>query len=414
VSAVLELEAVGEAPEASRATIGGYLLLILGLSLFGSAIPDARPKVMGLLLHPYVFVLLLVAPVALFLPRTRARRGLGGAGIALMVGIVVSFVGNAELESSVHHFAKWGAVGLTFWATLFLVRTVADVRLALVGLIGSVAAIGVRGLFLHTEDPRYYVDVMPQIGSRNVYSMWTLAPLAYAFWISISSRFRLHGRALALAAQAAIIVPQVLSLSRSAWVNIIATVGLILGMRRSLAAVVFVVMMAFALSVVADGLGFGEKISDPFETEKASDQDRTDLVLAGIVVFLENPVFGVSLDRLPVELGKAIGELPIDSHNFAIEMLAGTGLVGTIPLLVCVLLMAARWRRAAALGAGPAADYVGIMPVLITLAALRGMTSNEIIYNPAVVMGFAIAVAAANIAIADASSPADAPVSESA
>lgn len=409
--ATLALEESGavEAAAPERAwespTWGGYVLFILGLSLFFSALKSVRPMIAGLSVHPYLLVLVVAAPFALFVPHpVPVRRSLDGCGIALMLGITLSFFGNGQIGNSTHHLLKWATMGLTFMTVSRLVRTSRDATLGVIGTVIGVVLIAVRGVILHELEPRYYLDLMPGIGSRNVFSLWTLAPLAYSAWL-VGSRSTKRGLKLFLMLCLLVMaVPQILSLSRSGWLLVATTTVLVLGLRRSLSSMVVIALVALFLQVGVAELGFREKMEERFqdlEEGTRSDVARREAIKAGLIVFARNPLLGVSEYRLPYEISREMGGPKLSSHNLFIAMLGGTGLAGTLPLLLCMLVIVRRWRGALAVGSGPATEYAAAIPILLILIALRGMTANEILYNPSVIIGVALGFGAANHAIGE-------------
>lgn len=389
---------------AQKPTFGGWFLFLLGASFYMSALPGFRPQVVGLSLHPYIAVLAVAALPAMFVrPKVHINNSLGGWGILLVVGVGLSFLVNGEPMDGVGRVAKWGTVAVTFWVATRLVRSEADVRWGAAGLVLGVTAIAVRGMLIHRLDPRYYVDVMRGIGSRNAFSLWTLAPVALAMWFIASSHIKRTWKVLALFGLTTMVVPQVLSLSRSGWLMIVATVAMVLAMRRSFRGVVAVLIVGAVLNYGVQELDFGERVERRFNDLRSgtkSDNLRGGLMVAGATLFFENPAFGVSPTRLSAQLGRALRQGPTDSHNLAIDMLAGMGLVGTLPLLFIGLIMFRRWLTARRMGYGPTRDFASLLPILLALFCMRGMTASGVVYNPAVVIGFALAFGAANLAIA--------------
>ncbi len=390
---------------ARRPTLGGWLLLLLGLSLFGSAVPEARPRLGGLSVHPYLPVLLVAAlPALLGRPDPAVHRGFSGAGLGILLGVVLSFLINGDLGHAPGTLVKFATVGLTFEVTARLVRNEADVRWGIYGLVTGVALIALRGLVLYRLEPRYYINVMQGIGSRNAYSLWTIAPIALCMWFIASPALGRRMKALPVIGMVLIAVPQVLSLSRSGWLMIVATVGGVLALRRSGRAVIAVVVLGLAVQAGVESFGFADKMQSRMEDLRSgteSDSVRGSLVLEGLSIFAHHPLFGVSGHRLEQELGRALRQGPTDSHNLYVDLLAGFGLVTTLPLLLCVLMMLHRGWLAASWGRGRGAEYAGVLPLMVVLVAMRGMTANEILYNPSVTIGLALVFAAANLAIAE-------------
>lgn len=392
-----------------RMTAGGFLAFMIGLMLFGSAIPALRVSVLGPSLHPYFFLLPISLAYSVLRPdRSGVRRGLQGAGIMLLIGLAVSGFAGPRDSDTTALMAKWIGVAATFAVVERLIRTEKDVSWATAGLIIGVTAIGVRGLVLYHANPSFYVQVLPGIGSRNAFSFWTISPVVLSLQLIASSSSRTHTKAVLGVMLAAVIVPQVLSLNRAGWITLALAAGLTVALRRSARVLIVVLLVGFALQTAISQFGFADKLEDRWEdlrTGTNSDAKRLEVIVAGLVVFAKNPLLGVSQASLPFEVAREMRGDPISSHNLAIELLAGTGLAGTVPFVVLIILLLRRWmaaRRSARSSA--AASIAATMPILLGVAGVRSMTGNEIVFNPSLVVGIAVAYAAAGVVVKQAGS----------
>ncbi|MCB1057417.1 MAG: O-antigen ligase family protein, partial [Acidobacteria bacterium] len=325
--------------------------------------------------------------------RQLLNRGLGGAGVAFLISLLVSTLAADHLEAAFQLYVKWATVGVTFFVVERLILTVRDFVLASYGLILGVALIALRGLYIYRLEPTYYVEVLPGVGSRNVFSLWTLAPLALALLLFSSHRTSRRAKLLMLVAVISLIVPQVLSLSRSGWMLVAATFLMVFATRLNLRVIVGLLIAMVALQLAIERLGFEEKIGSRIEDLRygtSSDSLRGNLISDGLQVFFDHPLVGVSQADLPFELGQDLFRNATSTHNLIIDLLGGTGMLGTVPFLLCILILYRRWRgsrRAGWFAARP--ELTRALPIIVAAIALRSLTSDEILFCPAIVFGLA-------------------------
>lgn len=377
-----------------RATRGGQLAFLIGASMFLSSLPGARPEVAGLSVHPYLLLTLAALPVALGVRnRGLLRRGLGWTGFLFLGGLLISTVTAEHLSVAFQIYIKWATVGLTFFVVERLILTTRDFLLAAYGLVLGISLIALRGLYLYRLEPTYYVEVLPGVGSRNVYSLWTLAPLALALLLFSSHSLSRRARLLMLASVIILIVPQVLSLSRSGWMLIAAIFLMVFAARLNLRVLVGLMVAILVLQLSIEKLGFEERVGSRLEDLRAgtsSDSLRGSLIFDGLQVFFDHPILGVSQADLPYELGQDLFRNATSTHNLLIDLLGGTGMLGTLPFFLCLLVLFQRWRsgnRAGWFAGRP--ELIRALPIIVAATALRSLTSDEILFCPSIVFGLA-------------------------
>jgi O-antigen ligase len=390
-----------------KATAGGWLLFLLGLSFFLSALPDLRPKIAGMSVHPYIGVLFLLALNVLFVrKRMDVKQSLGGWGAAFVLAICLSHLANGDLTGSLRSIVKWATMLVTFGLVARATRTIQDLRLALWGLIFGIALIGVRALILHQSNPGAFLDPMPGIGSRNNFSLWTLAPFCFSMWMITDSRTAKKIKLLLIVAMLCMVVPLAMSLSRASMGLIVFNAFLVLMARRSVRTAIALALVTVGSLYAIDYFEFGTLIQNRMNTMRHggtdSDLVRGEIIGHGIDVFMRNPIFGVSTYRLGSLLGQAVrGGGGLSSHNLFIDLLAGTGLVGSLSFVMCSLMLIKKWLQARRAAKGLWSDFAGVLPILLLLVAIRGFTSNEVVFCPAIMMGLALSFAAANHTLAE-------------
>lgn len=151
----------------------------------------------------------------------------------------------------------------------------------------------------------------------------------------------------------------------------IATFAVVLHSRlgvRMLRVPMWPVALAFATVIVATALWFGRAdIRTRFSAFATSVSSRTILAQAALGIFREHPAVGVGPRAYMVEAPNfrspdyhmnAISNIAESSHNWVLDQLAETGIVGTLPWLGLNLFVLARaWMAAGRCEADPALRY---------------------------------------------------------
>lgn len=391
-----------EKPSAS-----GWLLFFLGLSLFLSAFPGARPNVAGLSVHPYLVLLVLLFLVFIFSKKdAHVSHGLHGWEYFFVLAIGLSYLANGDLTGSLKSMVKWATMLFTFGIVARGTRRPADLNLGLIGLIFGIALTGGRAIALHQSNPRFYLAAMVGIGNRNNFALWTLGPLACALWIFTADYVSKRIKILLVLAMFCMTIPVIMSLSRAASGLLLITGLLVLGFRKSMHIAILLFLISLSAFYAIDYFDFGARLTERMNTLRdggtGSDYLRRDMILHGLDLFLENPFFGVSVHKLGDLLGQAMrssGQL--SSHNLFIDLLAGTGLVGTLSISMCFGILVKKWGAAMKTKPSSWRDFASIQPVLLLLLLIRGITSNEIVFCPSLMIALALAYSAANHAIAE-------------
>jgi hypothetical protein len=185
--------------------------------------------------------------------------------------------------------------------------------------------------------------------------------------------------------------------NRSGWLGA-ALIGLMLFWNRRGKGLILVAVLAGVVAIWILRFGsttvLNERWRQTVEGNK-SDESRVTLFLTCIQLGLENPIIGVSPQRLGWELGRrtslSSGLNVLDSHNVFGHIIGGSGLICFGALLaVAWTLCTLKPRDGIPLGGrdDPARDARKLVRMLVVLWAARGMFSREILYNPS----FSIAI----------------------
>jgi hypothetical protein len=125
-----------------------------------------------------------------------------------------------------------------------------------------------------------------------------------------------------------------------------------------------------------------------------SDRLRWDIMTTSVQIGLENPVAGVSPQKLPYEVAQRLyskyRDEVIDMHNVFAHLIGGTGIPCTLALFATAVALWF-WRPRIPLGTQLGASFYdarNLLRMMMILWAVRGFFTREILYNP----GFCIAI----------------------
>jgi hypothetical protein len=408
LSAITVRRRAKAADQANSLTLTGVWLLLIGLLVGLSGLRSFRPTIGGLLLQPYL------VPIGLAFPFVLLLR-VGKFPVRPLIGLIVfagmyafaSIRGSAAagMDPISENIKVLSAI-LSIFTVALLVRSRADFMFGAMGLCAAVAAIAYRGLEDENIGERF-IDV----ANKNSYSIYALPAVLLAGYIVL--RFDWSRVAF----------------RRWLWVPMVACAGLasyaiLTGSNRSgylgLAFIVLELFIytllnrrfkivgratAWILVAAATGAVVGmlvwRQATEAFErrleqtTEGTqSDRLRMDILTTSIQIGFENPVAGVSPQRLSTEIGQRLyskyHDPAIDPHNVFAHLIGGTGIPCSLALLATA---AALWfwrpklRPGMQFGA-PLFDARNFLRMTMLLWSLRGLFTREILYNP----GFCIAI----------------------
>ena len=390
----------------TKPTITGYIMCLIGVSTFLSALPDLRFGIGGLSLHPYLPILAILCFV-LFLsrPKVSISQRLGSWDILFLIAIICSALVNEETRFLHKQLAKWSTMFITFYAISYGIRTTGDKNYAIWGLVAGVSLIGIRALIAFQTSGGSYVHPLPSIGSRNTYSYWTMAPLGFCLWAFTDEKASKVTKLFSLFGAASMLITLILTLSRSSVLVAAVNGAMVLWLRRSFRALIFLILVSISLSVLMFELDFISNFSGRMNTIEEggteSDSLRLDFIVTGLSVFIENPLFGVSVPRLSEILGQELlGTFQVSSHNLFIDLLAGTGLMASLPLFMCAIRILIPWTKLRNVDDSPWKSTARYLPILMVIVGVGSLFSNEIIFCPSVIIGLAICFSSSNHALA--------------
>lgn len=383
-----------------------FLFLFFALYL---TIPIVDVPLLGLSLSAPIFFLVAL-PVFLRSPHPwlESYRKWIMIAVAIWLGIFLSAMMNGLLSGgtqidrdgwiSLVRFAYWL---LTFVVTVYLISSQPGLGERLVGAI----AVGIALLGLLRLGEAFFGGAIGawtslQFMTQNSYGIQfsTFFPvlLSFAYWGK-------H-RGIAILAILAAVAAVLINGSRTGWLGALAGTLvflciLLFTQRQHVRSVIMLFFLGSVLGLAA--LLVPDNVISAFEkrlgTFQTLEQDKSYvirqlMVQKGLGLFQGNPAFGVGVSRwrkesVPLELPKILRYAPQShfdsksSHNSYVSYLAETGLAGSIPLAVLLLILAFGGYRAASRLARrgqvwAAGVYAGFVGMSVHLWALSGLTGT--------------------------------------
>ncbi len=388
----------------SGLTLGGWLLLLIGLLVVGSGM--LRLVQVGTLhVHPYLFVVVPLFPIMVLV---WIKDFPMWALVAMVVFAGVYAFSCTDHES--HTFiVKMGSGMVTIVTVALLVRSRADFVAGVLGLMLAVGVLGVRGLSEDTAETALGVKAIDN-ANKNSYSLYALPAMLLAGHVVLrykSVPWPLKALLVggALASLAAIfesgnrsgylgaVVVAIMLLWDALWQFKIKTIALgLLVVGGVTAALVFWMTHYGNTEILNRRL---EQTAQGTE----SDTLRWNVFKACLQIGLENPIMGVSQGKLATVIGDHLpnntsGEI-MGPHNIFGAVIGGSGLI-CLAALIWIAISLWSWKPAAKYfpqGGSPAiAESRKLLHYMLILWAIRGMFNDEIISNPGFCIGLGLVI----------------------
>jgi hypothetical protein len=366
-------------PKKRGITVGGIVLFVAGLMVFGSGFLSMRPAFFGLRLHPYLVPLMLAAPMVMYHFGEFPHRVVTGMGIFTVMYCIPVAVGGMPAGE----VAKLLMGGLTILVTACLVKTSADFVAGTTGLCIAIGLMAAQAL-----KPGEAVGEVLDVANKNTYSLYAVPSILMAGYISLRPemaprfvRFLLTG--CSIVATIAIF----LSANRSGYLGVV-VVGLLLLWNRKLKGGFYVLLVTgFVLYAVFNIFSPESMLTRLQQTidDTAHDEVRRNIQYACIAIALENPLFGVTFNALPLEVGRRLKleHLAIaDSHNAYLHVAAGNGLICLLALLYSLWAMFSWMPSGKSIDKRQFLEYRSLLRMLVISWCVRALFTREILYNP--------------------------------
>lgn len=383
----------GGAANPPAATATGWLLFVVGLLMAGSAFLSLRIELGGLLIHPYL-------PVATLLGLWVIPARVQAMPLSLLGPIVLFctmyWVASAPYSGGAGEVVKLVSAWATVVVVALSVRNSRDFELGALGLVAASLVLSARGLAGLESSGPLGINPFDEVANKNAFSLYALPALLLAasrvVTPSVSTVLRVFYGVSAAATTLALFA----TANRSGWAAaaLIALMVLVgAGVRwRS-------VLLVAALAASVGGLlSWSQSASMVVENRierttggYESDDIRTALFVQSLAIGLENPIAGVSPQRLPRELGSRLrlrGLAKIDPHNTIALVVGGCGLIAFGALIWS---LGALWMAVPRVARTPGELSPGLLlRMMVTVWIFRGLFTREILYSPAFAMGLGL------------------------
>jgi O-antigen ligase len=389
-------------------TGSGICLFMLCLLLTASAVKSLRVPIGGLLVHPYLFLLV---PLMLFIGPRRVMRFPRHALYALIGFNFVYILSIATGIVSLDEILKIGAAGVTIISTALLVRTKADFRAAVLALSFATTILSIYNIITGGEMFGFgsLADASKVIANKNAFSLYVLPSLFLALSLVIDRGTPKALRMILAICTLVMTVAIFSSANRSGWLGAV-LIGLMMYARgrriRSLVLVTVIALGAYYTVVHYTGAGEIERRVAQTEEGYSGDTVRLNVVTQSLAIGLENPLLGVSPSGLSRELARRLPNEGIvihssrdakfvGSHNVVLQLIGGAGLIAFTFFLYLAWQL---WKRPRfPVGANPvliqrAYTSQSFLRMMMILWILRGMFTDEILYSPSFCIGLGLCI----------------------
>jgi hypothetical protein len=369
-----------------KLTVQGIALFVIGLAIATSAFERFRLDLGGLHVHLYLW---LMAPFFLYMMAT----SYGDFPPVLLAALLV-FTGMYAVSTlsggsiNFNEAIKLFASIATLMTGVLMVRSEADFR---AGVLGLSIAIGFLAFFNLEATANASHSVM-ETGNKNAYSLYALPVMLLSGFLLVkkNNRSSLWVKLILLVFTFAPLIVIFMGANRSGWLGCLLIALMLMIVRGfDLRGVFLVGILGYAAFFVITNFGttkiFTYRLQQTFvEGTHGSDEKRRDLLFAAVQTGLENPIAGVSPQRLPYELSQRLGlGYLIASHNVVGELVGGSGLICSGALLLFAVLL---WRLKPQHPGMPLSpnfrESRKLVRMILVLWLFRGFFTGEILFSP--------------------------------
>ncbi len=376
-------------------TLNGLLLFLIGLLVVASGFQSLRPDVGGLSLHPYLIPVAVALPLA-FMARLHLIPVRVLAAMAIFYGLYFFSVFNGSLAIG-EIFKMGGAL-----ATILVCACwcgAAAISWPALGLSLAVAVLASRSFQAEVASGVETIEG----ANRNSYSLFALPAVLLAGYIL------LNFQSVPIVIKwllAACLIPSVAAIfmgaNRSGYIGVVIVAFMLFWQRRARGLIVLGAIGAMVALLVlrfGDTSVLDERLRQTVEGNK-SDNLRKEILLICFQIGLENPLIGVSPQRIQLEIGRRLSvvfneQRVIDSHNVFAHLFAASGMICFASLFYLGwILWTWRPRDNSPIGGkeDPLNAARGLLRMTVVLWAVRGLFTREVLYNPSfnIALGLAI------------------------
>lgn len=409
-------------PGVDGVTVTGVLAFLCSFLVVGSGFQALRPEFMGLSVHPYLALILVLFPLAAmariseFPPRILFA-------MTVFYGMYFFSIFNGR-SLPLGEVFKGAASVCTVITMALLVRRRGDFVAGALGLIIAMALLSVRGL----NEDLYKQSEIIQGTNKNSYSLFALpAVLMAGYAVLRYEKLPIVIKAVLAGCTIPVLAVIFMGANRSGYLGS-ALVGLMLFWDRRGKGILLVGVVALAVGYWVAQKGAGEELVNRWNQTLSgtrSDQYRLDVLIACFQIGIDNPILGVSPQQLPKTIGTYTSLKHhwshIESHNVFAQIFAGSGLI-CFAGLMAVGWMLWNWKPADGSKITSKDDPLyaarSLLRMVVLLWCVRGFFTREVMYNPSFNMALGLAIGLCILAEksrglsppANASSPAGRPI----
>lgn len=376
-------------------SFGGVGLLLLGLLVLGSGFLAFRPMIAGMLVHPYLILLAVIAPwILLSRIYDFPLQPLVAMSAFFTLFVISSF--DPESQSFV---AKLAAGLLTVVVVALMVRSRADFVAGVLGVAVAVGVLGYRGVVAE-EEGGSRVQVVER-ANKNNYSLYALPAMLLAGHVVM--RYKSTPKVLKtilLLSVFGMLTAIFMSANRSGYLGCV-VVGILIFWERRFRGLLLVGIVTFLLVYWLRHFGSTAAFEERWQATQEgveSDRERWELFKAALQTGLSNPLLGVSQGGLSVRLDQVLREhIGISgggAHNVIGAVVGGSGLLCFVALVYLGWSLWF-WSVPGRLGQPPPAEFLEarlLLRCMMVLWLVRGQFTDEILYAPGFCIGLGLAI----------------------
>jgi len=382
-----------------RFTRYGKAACLVALAFVFSISAEYRLNFVGLLIHPYLILLPVLALFTGFTLKLIPNNTL----TSLIAFFVFFLLGSLQNTRPLSEITKVFASLLTFVFFVQSVRTAKDFRMIIWGFLLVAVVIGIIGFSIGEEADAggrlSGINALEGIGNKNAQSLFTLPGIFLALYLVThylkARKFMLVG--VLLLSIFFITVQILLSANRSGWIGLfIIFVSYLLFYGVNARTLLISAVLGVFVYIAIDNYA-----ADIFERKRTqttggyrSDVGRQRLIVESLSVGLEHPFFGVGFDNLTVEMARRLGVnrfgvYQTDTHFLFGYIFGATGIFALLAFLLFLLqLCKARLKRNLA---PPSVRQARILIIsFVLLFVVRSFFTREILYSPTFIGGLGL------------------------
>ncbi len=283
----------------SNVTLSGGVLFVTCLLMFGSGFKAFRPEIAGLLVHPFLFPIIIVSPF-LLVGRLRTFPPKILMALTIFFGLYVLATLGGGLRGAASEIVKIATTLVTMVAIALLIRSRGDFIAGVVGLSAAAGLMGMYGINA-LSDPSQGGSAL-DVGNKNAFSLFVLPPMLVGGYLILDMPVKRRGLRILLKILMVLTVSTCamaifLSGNRSGWLGCVVIAGMLLK-EKKLYGLLLVGMVAAAVVYIMMALemtgAFEQRWKQTFVERNVSDEMRGHIILACIQIGFEYPLAGVS------------------------------------------------------------------------------------------------------------------------